>query len=150
MPALGRAVPLRGRPRHSRPLVAAHALALAALVALTVATAFYGSQQWFDGVYEAVLQGVVFVPPVVGGVVGAALGGEVFPTLALGATPSLAWAVAVVLGRGLATLLGRPLPTPDSPLWAIAGAFLIVGLAGAFGGFLAGRAGRLAWRWLAA
>ncbi|PSQ08571.1 hypothetical protein BRC93_15045 [Halobacteriales archaeon QS_5_70_15] len=48
-------------------------------------------------------------------------------------------------------LLGRPLPTPDSPPWALtgaflAGAFLAIGLAGAFGGFLAGRTGRLGWR----
>jgi hypothetical protein len=146
MPSIADAVPLHGRPRHTRPLLAVHALAVAALVVLTVATASVGTQQWFDEAYSAVLPAVVFALPVVVGFVSAALGGGLVPSLALGAAPSLAWTVAVVLGRALGTLLGTPLPTPDSPLWAIAGAFLLVGLAGAFGGFLAGRAGRLAWR----
>ncbi len=142
------AIPLHGRPRHARPLLVGHGLAVAALVALTVATASVGTQQWFDEAYDAVLPAVVFALPVVVGFASAALGGGLVPTLALGAAPSLAWTVAVVLGRGLATVLDRPLPTPDSPLWAITGAFLLIGLAGAFGGFLAGRAGRLAWQLL--
>jgi hypothetical protein len=140
------AVPLYGRPRHVRPIVAAHALAVATLVVLTVATASVGTRGWFDEAYSAVLPAVVFVLPVAVGLVSAALGGGLVPTLALGAAPSLAWTVAVVLGRGLAILLGRSLPIPDSPLWAIAGAFLLIGLVGVLGGFLAGRAGRLAWR----
>jgi hypothetical protein len=148
MPSIADAVPLYGRPRHSRPLVVAHAVAVAVLVVLTVATASVGTQQWFDEAYNAVLPAVVFVLPVVVGFVSAALGGGLVPSLALGAAPSLAWTVAVVLGRGLGALLGTPLPIPDSPLWAIAGAFLVIGLAGAFGGFLAGRVSRLAWRFL--
>jgi hypothetical protein len=150
VPSIADAVPLYGRPRHARPLVVGHGLAVAALVVLTVATASVGSQQWFDEVYGAVLPAVAFVLPVVVGLLGAALGGGLVPALALGATPSLAWASAVVVGRALATLLGTPLPIPDSPLWAIAGAFLVIGLGGALGGFLAGRVGRLAWRRFAA
>jgi hypothetical protein len=150
MPSIADAVPLRGGPRHSRPLVAAHALAVAALVVLTVATAAVGTRGWFDEAYDAVLPAVVFALPVVVGFASAALDGGLVPALALGATPSLAWAVAVVLGRGLGALLGTPLPVPDSPLWAIAGALLLVGLAGSLGGFLAGRAGRFVWRRLAA
>ena len=145
MPSIADAVPVHGRPRHARPLVAAHALAVAALVALTIATAAVGTRGWYDEAYEVVLPAVAFALPAVVGVASAALGGGLVPALALGATPSLAWTVAVVLGRVLGTLLGTPLPTPDSPLWAIAGAFLLLGLVEAFGGFLAGRAGRVAW-----
>ena len=150
MPSIADAVPLYGRPRHARPLLVGHGLAVAALVVLTVATASVGTQQWFDEAYNVVLPAVAFVLPVVVGVASAALGGGLVPTLALGAAPSLAWTVAVVLGRALGTLLGTPLPIPDSPLWAIASAFLVIGLAGAFGGFLAGRVGRFAWRRLVA
>ncbi|MEF8791289.1 MAG: hypothetical protein V5A61_14285 [Haloarculaceae archaeon] len=146
MPSITDAVPLRGRPRHLRPLIVAHALAVAVLVVLTVATASIGTRQWFDEAYDVVLPAVVFALPVGVGFVSAVLGGGVVPTLALGAAPSLAWTVAVVVGRALGTLLGTPLPIPDSPLWAIAGAFLLIGLAGALGGFVAGRVGRLAWR----
>jgi hypothetical protein len=129
-----------------RPLIVAHALAVAVLVVLTVATASVGTRQWFDEAYDVVLPAVVFALPVVVGFVSAALGGGLVPTLALGAAPSLAWTVAVVVGRALGALLGTPLSIPDSPLWAIAGAFLLIGLAGALGGFVAGRVGRLAWR----
>jgi len=146
MPSIADAVPLRGRPRHLRPLIVAHALAVAVLVVLTVATASIGTRQWFDEAYDVVLPAVVFALPVVVGFVSAALGGGLVPTLALGAAPSLAWTVAVVVGRALGAPLGTPLPIPDSPLWAIAGAFLLIGLAGALGGFVAGRVGRLAWR----
>jgi len=146
MPSIADAVPFRGRPRRLRPLIVAHALAVAVLVVLTVATASIGTRQWFDEAYDVVLPAVVFALPVVVGFVSAALGGGVVPTLALGAAPSLAWTVAVVVGRALGTLLGTPLPIPDSPLWAIAGAFLLIGLAGALGGFVAGRVGLFAWR----
>ena len=146
MPSIADAVPLRGRPRPLRPLIVAHALAVAVLVVLTVATASIGTRQWFDEAYDVVLPAVVFALPVVVGFVSAALGGGLVPTLALGAAPSLAWTVAVVVGRALGAPLGTPLPIPDSPLWAIAGAFLLIGLAGALGGFVAGRVGRLAWR----
>jgi hypothetical protein len=144
--AIADAVPFRGLPDRSHPLLVGHGLAVAALVVLTVATASFGSQGWFDDAYGVVLPVVAFGAPVVVGVAGAALGGGLLPTLALGAAPSLAWAVAVVGGRALGTLLGTPLPIPDSPLWAIAGAFLVVGLAGALGGFVVGRVGRFAWQ----
>ena len=150
MPSIVDAVPLYGWPRRSRPLLVGHGLAVAVLVVLTVATASIGTRGRFDEAYEIVLPAVVFALPAVLGLASAALGGGLAPTLGLGAAPSLAWTLAVVLGRALGTLLGTPLPTPDSPLWAIAGAFLVIGLAGAFGGFLAGRVGRLAWRRLAA
>ena len=114
-----------------------------------VTTGAVGAAYWFDEAYEVVLPSVAFVLPVLAGLACAALGGGLVPSLALGAAPSLAWAVAVVLGRGLGTLLGTPLPLPDSPLWAIAGAFLLVGLVGALVGFLGGRVGRLAWRRIA-
>lgn len=146
MPSITDAVPLYGRPGRARPLLVGHGLAVAALVVLTVATAAVGTGPWFDEAYTLVLPAVVFALPAVVGLASAALGGGLLPTLALGAVPSLAWTVAVVLGRSLGTLLGTPLSTPDSPLWAIAGAFLVVGLAGTLGGFLVGRVGRLAWR----
>ena len=141
MPSIADAVPLHGLPRRSRQLFVGHGLAVATLVVLTVATASVGTRQWFDEGYQVVLPLVVFCLPVVVGLASAALGGGLLPTLALGTTPSLAWAVAVVVGRGLGTLLGTPLPIPDSPLWAIAGAFFLIGLAGTFGGFLVGRSG---------
>lgn len=150
MPSIANAVPLHGRPRFSRQLFVGHGIAIGALVVLTIATGSLGTQQWFEEAYEFVLPAVVFSLPVVVGLASAALGGGVVPTLALGAVPSLAWAVAVVVGRGLGALLGTPPSTPDSPLWAIAGAFLAVGLAGALGGFLVGRVGLLAWRRVAA
>lgn len=146
MPSLQNLVPRGGLPRHSRPLLAGHGLAVAALVALTVATGAVGSSYWFDEAYDLVLPSVIFVLPAVAGLASAALGGGLAPTLALGAAPSLAWTVAVALGRGLGALLGTPLPIPDTPLWGIAGAFLVIGLGGTLCGFLSGRVARLAWR----
>ena len=146
MPSIVDSVPLSGRPRHVRPLLAGHGLAVAALVGLTVATGAVGSGYWFDEAYGVVLPAVVFALPAVVGFASATLDGGLVPTLALGALPSVAWTVAVVLGRGLGSLLGTPLPIPDSPLWAISGAFLLVGLAGTLCGFLVGWVGRIAWR----
>jgi hypothetical protein len=145
---LADAVRVHRLPPRTRPLLVGHALAVTTLVALTLATAAYGPGWLFDDAYAVVLPVVVFGSPVGVGVTSAALGGGLRPTLALGAAPSLAWAVAVVVGRALGALLGTPLSVPDSPLWAIAGTFLALGLAGAAGGYLAGRLGRLARRWL--
>lgn len=137
---------MSSRPRHWRLLVGGYATLVAALTFATAFVVLVGPTERFAALYDLLIVGVLFTSPAVVAVAVAVLGGGLLQAVGAGAVPSLAWALAVVVARALAGPLGIPLPTPDSPLWAVTGAFLAIGTVSAFGGFLLARAGLLAWR----
>lgn len=143
---LHRLVPLDARPRYWRPLAAVEASLVAALAAVTVAIAAFDHDTAVDPLYEMLLPAVLFYAPPVFGTVCAVLDGGLLQALALGTVPALVWALAVVVGDAVQALLSIPATIPDSPLWAIAGTALIIGVVSALAGFAVGRTGLIVWR----
>ncbi|WP_277554426.1 hypothetical protein [Halobaculum limi] len=144
--ALHRLVPLDARPRYWRPLVAVEGSLVAALATVTVAIAAFDHDTAVDPLYEILLPVVLFYAPPLFGAACAALGGGLSQALALGTAPALVWALAVVVGDAVQALLSIPAAIPDSPLWAIAGTALVIGVVSVLAGFTVGRAGLLVWR----
>ncbi|MFC7097405.1 hypothetical protein [Halobaculum marinum] len=142
---LHRLVSFDARPRYWRPLVAVEGSLVAALAAVTVAVAALDHNTAVEPLYDILLRAVLFYAPPVLGAICAVLDGGLLQAIALGTVPALVWALAIVVGDAVQAVLSIPAAIPDSPLWAIAGTALVIGVVSALAGFAVGRAGLLVW-----
>ncbi|WP_440006366.1 hypothetical protein [Halomicrococcus sp. SG-WS-1] len=130
---------LWGRPddrrRHWRRFVGGFAaLVLALLLVVLVGKRFPGARGLVSLVYDAVLPAVLFCAPPVVSAVSAYSDGGVFASLAVGVVPGALFSVVLGLMR-----IATGQSTGEAPLWALALAFVGIGVAGAVVGYGVGR-----------
>lgn len=134
------AIPLRGRPRHWRPLARGYALLVATLAVATVPLLSFQPPIAVVQLYALLHVGVLLTAPIVVGVAVATFDGGLLRAVGAGALPAPAWALASVVGRALARSVDVPVVEwPYLPLWAIVSAYLAFGVVGSLAGFLVGR-----------